>query len=260
MAKFITTTKNTINLTDSGLGTWFKKATALEFKEWHIKTARSIVTNFQRQGLFPRDRKAYFVIVDKKKYGSKEEDVKPYGTTEFVTTEDFGKILTEVYLMIQKLSPKKTGQYLMSHFLTINGKYVPWQSAKDKGIRLGPKDKIQIINTVPYARKIEGSDIYSPGSFKKRKPQSAQAPEGVYRVIYAYLKKRYSKNMFIKYTFKQLDPEMKDKEVKVTRTATIKPSKKRPSGKLGTRLATPELKRQVYPTLILTPGMGVHRG
>lgn len=228
----------TLDLTKLGVWDKLKKMDKEHFAQYQQEVAKNILRQEQSSGTFPRDKADYLTIVDNS-YVKPIEEVKFGGKIEFTTKETLGDILTQIHLWLKQLSPILSGEYIMNHTLLVNGEYVAWDKAV-KGLTIGPKDKIQIINGVPYARKIEGNDIYSGGS-KKRKPLSSQAPNGVYRVVYSRLRRRYGRNVYIKYTFSRLEGG-----------AIVGATNKR-----GERIKLD----QVYPTLVIRPGrMGTKNG
>jgi hypothetical protein len=94
-----------------------------------------------------------------------------------------------IWDMVKNTSPVKSGRFKQSQLLLADG--VPVDSTAS-----APPDtrEFLIVSTVPYARKIEGSAT--------RKPQSAQAPKGVYQVAASMAKRRYGNIANIRFTFR----------------------------------------------------------
>ena len=94
---------------------------------------------------------------------------------------------------VKKASPVRKGRFKASQLLLADG--VPIASPAE-----APPNTMEflIISTVPYARKIEGAGA--------RKPQSAQAPNGVYEVTAAMAMRRYGNVAKIGFTYRELGP------------------------------------------------------
>ncbi|ETR75066.1 hypothetical protein X566_20125 [Afipia sp. P52-10] len=111
------------------------------------------------------------------------ERVRPDGTVvfEFELLDDlFGYI----DLLLITHSPRKSGRYQRSHVLLADG------AAIDPDADELPKaSEFVVINTQPYARKIE-------------RGQSAQAPDGVYQVVAALAARRFGNMASIKFSYR----------------------------------------------------------
>jgi len=130
----------------------------------------------------------YEVYVDGAE-GAPLTSVKPDG----VIRAEFGLgILNEALLWIntqlQKHSPVLTGHYVSSHEFFADGR-----EASINNIPLA--QEYTFVNTVPYARKIEGD--------KSRRPLSPQAPDGVYQVV-AKLARRFGNIADISFTYQEV--------------------------------------------------------
>jgi hypothetical protein len=153
--------------------------------------------------------------------------VKPYGKIEFVQSGSLQEVARWILSELARKSPVLTGRYQKSHIFMING----LQADDDALDRLKPGDLLQVVNTQPYAGKIEGRDAFTRWDAKKgttwhkhggkgltrwgvRKKQgqsrsagqgeSAQARNGVYRVVLAEAQARYGRLVVIKYAPTQL--------------------------------------------------------
>ena len=230
-----------INLTKMGLIDEIREFTDDQFQEFHVETAKGILKAEQAKGTFPKDPRLYRTVIDSRNFDARPEEVKPFGRIDFSKKASIGEIVLFADKMIRKLSPILKGQYIMSHLITIDGNYMP-RSKLRQGIRIKEGSKIRFINSAPYARKIEGGDISDPSTGKRRKPQSMQAPNGVYRVVFRQLKKRFGRSAFIDYGFVNL---INAPTVRVTRP-------RRPN--------SPNRAPQRYPAITITPTSGTLRG
>lgn len=73
---------------------------------------------------------------------------------------------------LERLSPEYTGAFKASHEVFVNGAAVDWP------VQVEPRDKIKIVNTTPYARRIE-------------RGWSDSAPDGVYEVAASLVAARF---------------------------------------------------------------------
>lgn len=204
-----------------------KNVTILEsddFKEWSTEEIRGYQIDILKEEHrklknrreFPHKKSDYRTVVDRK-FDASVESVKDYGVVSYVRRAGMPEILQTAVKLLRKVSPRKTGQYLSSHIILVNGKELPLHSIDQ--IVLAPDDIVQLMNVTEYARKIEGYDIGTGGTTKsgkprKRRPLSSQAPQGVYRLVARLLKQQYGNSAYIKYAFKSLDSA---RLVKVTR-------------------------------------------
>ena len=116
----------------------------------------------------------YEVFVDGQE-GAALTSVKPDGVirAEF---ELVNEALIWIYQQLEMHSPRLTGQYASSHVLFADGAEVSVTNPP-------PAQEYVFVNTMPYARKIEGN--------KGRPPSSPQAPDGVYQAV-ATLARKFS--------------------------------------------------------------------
>jgi hypothetical protein len=144
------------------------------FAKVHARIARRTLADVEaRQGVHP-----YFVVVDGRK-GASEDDVKPYGLIQYYidVTAKIGKAIDAVYVALVTLAPVDTGQYQSRIWLLINGGQRD-ANLEQQDIGLNSGDVVQFIDTVPYARALEGG-------------HSAQAPDGVFEVTLFAMKARF---------------------------------------------------------------------
>jgi hypothetical protein len=212
-----------------------KNVTILEsddFTEWSTEEIRGYQVQLiedERKRLtnrreFPHKKTDYRTVVDKK-YDLALASVKDYGVVSFVRKAGMPEIVQKAVTLLRKVSPVKYGTYMLNHIIMVNGKELPLHAIDQ--IVLSPDDIIQLVNVSEYARKMEGYDIAGGGRTKKgtprkRKPQSSQAPQGVYRLVARLLKQQYGNTAFIKYTFRTMESA---RTVRVTRGKSAGTSK-----------------------------------
>lgn len=128
-------------------------------------------------------------IVDGRE-GAPLNTVNPKGGT-IVTVFELGTSIIEwIASQLKAHSPHgKTGRYADSHKLFADGVEVP------EGMPVPPAEVYSFVNTVAYARKIEGSPT--------RKPESSQAPDGVYQSVAELAKQRYGAAAKIKFVYQE---------------------------------------------------------
>ena len=130
--------------------------------------------------------------------------VKPYGRIEFIRRPQMTEAVLWALDELRKRSPVLTGRYVSSHILLLNGVQITGdpraELAKVKDI-----DRVQIVNTQPYARKIEGATANKRTGRGKRKPSSRQARNGVYRAVLTALVQRYGRSLFFDYKLVKLN-------------------------------------------------------
>lgn len=130
--------------------------------------------------------------------------VKPYGKIEFVARQNYADIVLWAMNELWKRSPILTRRYINSHVVMING--VSLGANQTAALRAAkPGDRIQIVNTQPYARKLEGATASGKTGRSRRKGTSRQAPNGVYRAVLQSLVQRYGKSIFIDFTYVKLN-------------------------------------------------------
>lgn len=169
-----------------------------DLRKYQVTVARQALAEEQVRGFDERPRR----IVDRR-YDVPIEAVRFGGVIEFIPRGDIAELLRWIFAEIVRRSPVLTGRYRDSHIIMING--VSVGSDPEAAIRrYKPGDRVQIVNTQPYAKKIEGRSRTRTGGSAMR-GQSKQAPNGVYRAVYGAAKRRYSKVAFIDFTYVKLD-------------------------------------------------------
>lgn len=142
-------------------------------------------------------------------------NVKPFGRIEFARRPNMAEAVLWALDQLRKRSPILTGRYVQSHVVLLNGAEI----AGDLRVALAAVrdgDRVQIVNTQPYAKKIEGRKARSKGRGANRVKtaafagQSKQAPRGVYeRVVLPLLVQRYGRSMFFDFKYVKLGTGLK---------------------------------------------------
>jgi hypothetical protein len=119
--------------------------------------------------------------------GAAEESVKPGGMIAY-EYDLVADMLTYIGDLLVAHSPVLTGTYARSFLIMVDG------APHEPGAPLPPSAQdIVIVNTTPYARKVEGA----PG----RPPQSDQAPDGVFQAVAMLATSRFGNVAAIKFTW-----------------------------------------------------------
>lgn len=133
-------------------------------------------------------------------------DVRPFGRIEFLRREGLRKVVEYAYAELVRLSPRgpdENGHYSETHVVLLNG--VGLETSRLEVLNdVKPGDKVQIVNTMPYARKIEGARANRRKGWQGRRGQSRQAPGGVYRKVQLDVTRRFGGTVFVDYRLEQL--------------------------------------------------------
>lgn len=154
-------------------------------------------------------------LVDRKP--SKDiNSVSPLGQIQFISRQSIGDILLYAYQAVWDRSPVDTGEYKNSNVLYYNDKSVATDleqvKAWVKDRNFYDKDKLRIVNTAPYARKLELNGVTSEGSSRKwgkagkaydkssQKNSKGQVrkPNGAYALATKAVKAKYGRNVLVK--------------------------------------------------------------
>lgn len=134
------------------------------------------------------------------------DQVRAFGKIEWIARADAVSAALWVEAEIYRLAPVLTGLYRRSQIRMINGQQVQNFSAYKAG------DRIQLVATVPYAKKLEGRPARTRrgrGGQRERvkgvRGASKQAPQGVYRVVHRLAVARYGRSVFIDFKYVALD-------------------------------------------------------
>ncbi len=176
--------------------------------------------------------------------GRDPHDVRNFGRIEARSRAQLGSVVVWLIAELERLSPQggrrdpHPGLYRNSHFVMVDGQ---WLEDADLKADLTGK-RVMVVNTQPYAGKIEGKDAYTRhemrgGKNSKRakrraqgwkaadmRGQSKQAPLGVYRVALRNLQKRYGKAVVALYQPQQLSGAIKVMTASGKRRAQIYPA------------------------------------
>ena len=139
-------------------------------------------------------------------------DVRAFGRIEFLRREGLRAAVAYAYAELVRLSPigpAEGGHYRDQHLVLVNGiglevGRAATMAALDALDDVKPGDKVQIVNTMPYARKIEGARAARRKGWKSRRGLSRQAPGGVYRKVQLDVTRRYGGTVFVDYRLESL--------------------------------------------------------
>lgn len=130
--------------------------------------------------------------------------VRPFGKIEFTRQPQMLDAVLWALDALRKRSPVRSGRYVQSHLVMINGAEVGGDVAAALRAVKGT-DRVQIVNPQPYAKKIEGRPASKKRGIAGLKGQSSQAPGGVYRVVMRALVARFGKSMFFDFKYVKLE-------------------------------------------------------
>lgn len=130
--------------------------------------------------------------------------VRPFGKIEFARRPQMAEAVLWALDALRKRSPTLTGRYVQSHVVLLNGAEIAGDlRAGLAAVKDG--DRVQIVNTQPYAKKIEGRASSKKRGVSGERGLSSQAPGGVYRVVVRELVRRYGRSMFFDYKLAKLN-------------------------------------------------------
>lgn len=157
------------------------------------------------------------MIVDGRR-GKPITAINPWGQVEFVSRlADVGEPILYAYEALLELSKVLTGAYKSSHVVALNGVQIAaslrelevWMAYKNMDIKDG--DIFRIVNTQPYARRLELLGVTStrqqarrddPGRRRgKRTGSTIKVPNGAYQLAYRRVRAKYSKQIQISFNF-----------------------------------------------------------
>lgn len=172
-----------------------------DVRKFHARVARETLAAEQARGFDKQPLR----FVDRRT-SAPLESVRPFGIIEFVARSDIADAARWIFQKLYALSPigsrPKSRRYIKSHLVFLNRTSVGYDI--EAALKLyKPGDRIQIVNDKPYAKKIEGRGKSVRGAAIK--PLSKQAPNGVYRSVYAAARRRFAKTIFLDFTYRKLD-------------------------------------------------------
>lgn len=137
--------------------------------------------------------------------------VRPYGKIEFARRPNMTESVLWALDQLRRRSPVRSGRYVQSHTVLLNGVELSGDLRRALDA-VKPTDRVQIVNTQPYAKKIEGRRARSKGRGANRTKTAAvqglssQAPRGVYeRVVLRLLVARFGRVMFFDFKYVKLN-------------------------------------------------------
>lgn len=170
-----------------------------DFHNYVVVTARAVLREEQRKGFDPKPK----TIVDRR-HNAPIESVKMFGLIEFIERTDLGEIVDWIYRRLVETSPVLKGDYAANHLILMNGEEASERDWKS----FGPGDRLTFVNTMPYARRIEGGARFMGWNSRVDRSvrnfvggHSVQAPNGVYRVVFRQAKNRFGKQVIIEFRY-----------------------------------------------------------
>ena len=170
----------------------------VDLQAYTAQTARQALAQEQRRG-FPKT--GYLKLVDNKE-NVPEENVKLYGKIIYLAPVQLLNIAIEAWEEVINRSPvgkgaaaDRTGRYWQNNAIIFNNKVLTSIDELERELnrdtpRDFTKDQILIINTQPYAAKIE-------------KGHSVQAPKGVFKGVANLMRRKYGKQAFISFRWQR---------------------------------------------------------
>lgn len=130
--------------------------------------------------------------------------VKPFGKIEFIRRPQMAEAVLWALDALRKKSPVRSGRYVQSHMVLLNGAEITGD-LRATLFAVKETDRVQIVNPLPYAKKIEGRKGSKKRGIGAVIGLSSQAPRGVYeRVVLPLLVRRYGRSMFFDFKFVKL--------------------------------------------------------
>lgn len=168
-------------------------AAMVDISDFIADVAIDTLEDEQTRG-WPIPRSDFTTLVDNKE-GRSEYDVKNAGRIEYILPTNLLEITLFVMDMLIAQSPlgkgaaaNRSGRYNENHKIIVNGHMVDEMQLKNMIANPPPNegknDQVLIVNTQPYAQKIE-------------RGESMQTPTGVYKRVAAAAKRRFGKVAFI---------------------------------------------------------------
>lgn len=167
---------------------------ARDFVAAHIDIAIAVLKEEQNAKKFPN--KDFTVLVDKK-LNKDIADLKVGGEIQFIQAFAITQIALQLWREVESRSKIVTGVYFSNHMMSLNGK--PIASSFNeiepalKKIRPKPGDILRMINTAPYARRLEllgvtktsqsikqGNKRQGRNKNRNTKPIKVNKPNGAY--------------------------------------------------------------------------------
>lgn len=181
---------------EKDLGAFIRKAT--------IDTAESVLRQEVGRG-FDNEPVVITDGVPRRSY----HGVRIGGKIEFIARTQVGDAVIWALRELARISPRRSGRYVSTHTVLLNNIEIPpgnlalgLRKAKDG-------DRVQIVNPLPYAKKIEGRTGSKRRGITGARGLSPQAPGGVYRVVARSLVRRYGRSIFVDFKYVKLSTGLK---------------------------------------------------
>ena len=132
--------------------------------------------------------------------------VKPFGKIEFIARNNMADAVIWALNELWRRSPVKTGRYRAAHTVLIDDVEIGETLAPELTLRTVKEgQRVQIVNTQPYARRIEKANSNKKTGRGARSALSAKAKAGVYQPVLRALVRRYGKSMFFDFKYVKLN-------------------------------------------------------
>jgi hypothetical protein len=156
------------------------------------------------------------VVVVDGRFNKPPSAVNPLGSIEFVSRVDIDQVIIDAYRAVLNRSPILTGRYIFSNVVVYNGRQVASDLGQleawlKSGVVIKDRDIIRIVNTQPYARKLERRGVTGQRTLsrtvKSRDKEKAKgglrvsAPNGAYYLASRTIKAKYKRNSVIRFSF-----------------------------------------------------------
>ena len=135
--------------------------------------------------------------------------VKVGGRIEFLARTPVGDAVIWALRELARISPRLSGDYVRAHTVMLNGTEIPEGNLAATLRKAKDGDRVQIVNPMPYAKKIEGRAASKKRGIGGMRGQSSQAPGGVYRVVARSLVQRYGRSIFVDFKYVKLSTGLK---------------------------------------------------
>lgn len=127
--------------------------------------------------------------------------VKPYGTIEFARQPVMKDCVVWITAELIRRAPVLTGRYKLSFAVLVNGEQVQPEALDT----LKPTDRVQIVNTQPYAKKLEGDRAVRSAKLKKGRGSIAQASGGIFQPVQRAAVAKFGRTIFIDFLYVPLN-------------------------------------------------------
>lgn len=189
----------------------YQDLTLVEFDRWMERDVRDFLIELVETDLPAEVAKGFdnqpTVVTD----GVTRRDpraVRPYGRIEFLARVGVREPVEFALRLLRRLSPRgpaEGGHYADAHVVLLNGAGLSSDGLEVLD-RVKQGDRVQIVNIMPYARKIEGARAARRKGVRwsGRRGLSRQAPGGVYRKVHGEITRRWGRTVAVDYRLEQL--------------------------------------------------------